>query len=326
MTCYYPITAYKLHGRKTKKGKGVIVFKEQYINGASYEVIQLPCSRCIGCRIDKTRDWAIRCVNEASLYEYNCFVTLTYSDDYIDNKGSLVKADLQKFMKRLRERFVGLKGLEKNNGQICGCQDDKRIRFFACGEYGERFRRPHYHVLLFNFDFLDKYKWSNRNGKTLYRSNELERLWTYGYSAIGDVNFDTCAYCARYIFKKVNGKDAYLHYIQNVDVETGEVKYFQKEFTTMSRRPGIGRAWYEKFKKDLYKNDFQTEGGQKYKPCSYYDKIYDLDNHKDMESIKKQRLDAFRKKGDNNMSRLHVRAECKKAMYSKKERKYENDF
>ena len=119
----------------------------------------MPCGQCIGCRLERSRQWAIRCVHEASLWPDNCFVTLTFDDDNIISSGSLVKADFQKFMKRLRKRF------------------GKGVRYFHCGEYGDLLGRPHHHACLFNFSFPDRYLWSSSGGVNLYRSPTLEELW-----------------------------------------------------------------------------------------------------------------------------------------------------
>ena len=118
------------------------------------------------------------------MYDDNCFITLTYSNQHIPADGSLDVRVFQKFMKRLRKRF--------GDG----------IRFYHCGEYGSLLGRPHYHACLFNFDFPDKYLWKENNGQKLYRSPSLEELWPYGYSSIGTVTFESAAYVARYILKR----------------------------------------------------------------------------------------------------------------------------
>ena len=212
MTCYHPITAYQHRFLHSKNGKHLIDFK-----GGSYrewEEIQLPCGRCVGCRLDKSREWAVRCVHEALLHDKNCFITLTFNDDNLNEKGSLVKRDFVLFMKKLRKKF------------------GSGIRFFHCGEYGSQFQRPHHHAILFGFDFPDKVFWKLKNGHLLYRSSSLEKLWPYGFSSIGECNFETCAYVARYVLKKVNGDMAEEHYAGR-----------EPEYVSMSRMPGIGHDW-----------------------------------------------------------------------------------
>ena len=122
--------------------------------------VELPCGRCIGCKLERARQWAVRCMHEAALHEANCFVTLTYEDDKLPPDGGLRPRDFVLFMKRLRKRY--------GNG----------IRFFHCGEYGEKFLRPHHHVLLFNHDWPDKRVCrTSKSGESLYSSGELESLW-----------------------------------------------------------------------------------------------------------------------------------------------------
>ena len=255
MTCYHPIKAYRSK-TLTATGKRQLVFKESQSNGESLEI---PCGQCIACRLDKSLDWAIRISHEASLYDHNCFITLTYSPENLPPGGSLVVSHYQLFMKRLRKRF------------------GKNIRFFHCGEYGEKLGRPHYHACLLNFDFPDKvhFKTTDR-GDRIYRSQALEELWPFGHSEIGTVTFESAAYVARYITKKITGTLAQSHYTC-VDVETGEVIQRKPEYTTMSRRPGIGAPWLKKFKTDVYNYDqVLMKGGHSRKPPRFYDNQYEI--------------------------------------------------
>ncbi len=161
MACYSPMIGYR---SKTvnQSGKRSIVFKMS--EGLASTEKEVPCGGCIGCRLKDSRQWAIRCMHEASLHSKNCFITLTYEDVPVD--GSLDKNHFAGFMKRLRERFP---------------RDlDDVIRVFHCGEYGEKFLRPHYHGLLFNFDFEDRIFWREKNGVPLYRSKILEEVWQGG--------------------------------------------------------------------------------------------------------------------------------------------------
>ena len=152
MACFRPLTAYKF-----KSGDIVFDFhihEEHLVE----EMLKLPCGKCIGCRLARSREWAIRCVHEASLHEHNCFITLTYDDDHLPMNNSLDLRDFQLFMKRLRFKF--------GNG----------IRYYHCGEYGDNYRRPHYHACLFNFDFADKKIWKCDKKNKLYRSHDLEQV------------------------------------------------------------------------------------------------------------------------------------------------------
>jgi len=217
----------------------------------------LPCGQCVGCRLKRSREWAIRCVHEASLNDVNCYLTLTYSDEFLPAYGSLKYSDFQNFMKRLRARFSNV-----------------RVRFYMCGEYGEDFSRPHYHALLFGFDFLDKVRHgTSPSGFPTYRSPTLEDLWPFGYSELGALTFESAAYVARYCMKKVTGSPSQSHY-QIVDTDSGEVLFDRvPEFNKMSLKPGIGAGWLQKFRSDVYpEGRVVRPGGASFNAPRYYDK------------------------------------------------------
>lgn len=262
MVCYHPLTAF--YGPVNKKtGKRTIVFDNtlNFKKGINKDnILLLPCGQCIGCRLEKSRKWAIRCVHEATQHAHNCFITLTYNDDNLPLDLSLNKRHYTLFMKRLRKKF--------GDG----------IRFFACGEYGSLYQRPHYHAILFGFDFPDKQFFKYKHGTILYRSPTLEKLWPYGFSTVGTVTFESCAYVARYCLKKVTGDKADDYYHGR-----------QPEYVVMSRRPGIARDWIDEYLTDVYPHDYVViRGGIKCKPPRYYDKIYD-DVTGNLEAIKENR-------------------------------------
>jgi hypothetical protein len=292
MPCYRPLKAYRLAG-ETKlsfapKPYDFIV-----------ERLSLPCGRCIGCRLERSRQWAVRCVHEASLYDNNCFITLTYSPEYLPADGSLDVRHFQRFMKRLRKKY------------------GKNIRFYHCGEYGEKYRRPHYHACLFNFDFSDKKFWKiTKSGDRLYTSKSLEQLWPFGFCTIGDVTFDSAAYVARYIMKKVNGHEAENHYTE-IDMETGEVIHLKPEYTTMSRRPGVGKLWLDKYKSDVYPHDYLIMNGKKMKPPKYYDYVHEMELPIEMQQIKEKRKKLAENNVDNTPERLRIREQVKLAQIKK---------
>lgn len=320
MVCFRPLKAYQSFEKVTKNGKGKICFDHK--TAGHSKRVDLPCGQCIGCRIDRSKAWALRCVHEASLYEHNCFITLTFDDDHIDfPRQSLDKGDFQRFMKRLRKRYEGLE--EVFNRETV--KKSRPIRYFHCGEYGAEMGRPHHHACIFNFDFMDKVLWKCRDGVRLYRSSELEKLWPYGYSAIGDVTWQSAAYVARYITKKMTGEAAKTHYMR-VDRDTGEVFYIEPEYITMSRRPGIGKEWYLRYKDDLFPKDFVTHDGKKFKIPSYYDKLYDCDRPKDFSKIRKKRLKRAAKHADNNTwRRLAAREVCQERKVKTLGRSMENE-
>uniref|UniRef100_UPI0040472208 rolling circle replication-associated protein n=5 Tax=Pseudomonadati TaxID=3379134 RepID=UPI0040472208 len=258
--------------------------------------LTLPCGQCVGCRLERSRQWAVRCMHEASLYEQNCFITLTYNDENLPDDGSLHYDHFQKFMKRLRKAVSG------------------RVRFYMAGEYGEQLGRPHFHACLFNYDFSDKVFFKRTgSGSNLYRSAKLESLWPYGYSSIGDVNFQSAAYVARYIMKKVNGKHQDEHY-ERVNDETGEITVRRPEFTKMSLKPGIGFDWYNEWKDDVYPDDFVVVNGKKVRPPRFYDKKFKVEHPEEFEVIEFQRECRARERFEENTDeRLAVKEKVARA-------------
>lgn len=259
MSCFYPIRAYRGRG-KTRLGKSKIVFKMS--DGFKGSAFDLPCGQCIDCRLERSRQWAVRCVYESKLYDDNCFITLTFDEQHLPSDGSIDVRVFQLFMKRLRKRF------------------GSDIRFFHCGEYGTKFSRPHYHACLFNFNFPDLvFDKTTGSGFNLYTSKSLSELWPFGFSWVGDFTFETAAYVARYILKKVTGKLADDYYQGR-----------KPEYITMSRRPGIGKGWYDKFKNDVYPSDEVIIRGKSMKPPKFFDSLFELENPSVMERIKFDRV------------------------------------
>lgn len=301
MTCYHPLEAYQVKPSLAESAAGQkssIIFNRRRGEAAGGSLIELPCGQCIGCRIARSREWAIRCVHEASRYEDNCFITLTYNNAHLPSDGSLDVTHWQKFMKRVRKKF------------------GKGVRFYHCGEYGDTYGRPHYHACLFNFDFPDKKLWKIVNEQKLYTSQILEDLWGMGFCSIGSVTFQSAAYVARYIMKKVTGKNADNHY-ESVD-EYGVVTWRKPEYTTMSRRPGIGKAWFDEFHSDVYPHDFVVLNQAKMRPPRFYDNQLELINPLQFDMVKVEReLNAMKNVDNCSKSRLLVREEVQKARLSK---------
>jgi hypothetical protein len=297
--CFHPLSAWKT-------AAGDVVFYES----ARHDIVRsltLPCGQCVGCRLERSRQWAIRCLHEASRYTNNCFITLTYNDDNLPADQSLHYDHFQKFMKRLRKAHRGIDPVE---GQY-------PIRFYMAGEYGENFGRPHFHACVFNFDFSDKKLWKRTDvGSRIFRSEQLEKLWPFGYSSLGEVNFQSAAYVARYIMKKINGKQQAEHY-EWVDPDTGEVSQRRPEFNKMSLKPGIGFDWYKEFKDDVYPHDFVVVNGRKVRPPRFYDKKYKAEDPISFEWIEYEREKRARDRyEDNTVERLAAKEKVAKARLS----------
>lgn len=296
MPCYHPISAYQC-------ADGSIVFQERrWFN--TVKTLSLPCGQCIGCRLERSRQWAMRCMHEAQLHEKNCFITLTYDNTHLPSDGSLHYKDFQLFIKRLRKKF-----------------GNSRIRYYMAGEYGENFGRPHFHACIFGHDFYDKKLWKrSSSGSMLYRSEDLELLWPFGYSSIGDVNFESAAYVARYIMKKVTGHNSKAHYTET-DEETGEITTRKPEFNKMSLKPGIGYEWYKKYKLDVYPHDYVIIKGKKVKPPKFYDKKYKQDNPFEFDEILyKREINGKLNSEDNTLERLIVKEKVQNAKLQKLKR------
>ncbi len=251
MPCYHPMPAVRMTDGSVK----FVSRNKAGVDGC----LELPCGQCIGCRLERSRQWAMRCLHEASLYDQNAFVTLTYDESNLPAGGSLDYSDFQKFMKRLRKRVKS------------------PVRFYMGGEYGEQLARPHYHACLFGYDFPDKvfYK-KTKSGERIYTSKLLEELWPFGLSSIGDVTFESAAYIARYCVQKVTGDKAEAHYRTITD--DGEIIDRLPEFNHMSLKPGIGARWLAKYRTDVFPRDYVVINGVKTKPPKYYDVLFERED------------------------------------------------
>ena len=292
--------------------------KNDEINGVN---IRIPCGKCIGCRLDYSRSWATRSIHEAFMCNHytNCsFLTLTFNDDMLnrrENPHSVNKTAFRSWLKRLRFAIK-----EKYN---------REIRVIYCGEYGDKWKRPHYHMIVYGFNFPDKYvfKYNRVHGISCmyYRSPFLEEIWSpahskesFGFSVIGDVTFESSAYVARYIMKKQYGYMASKVY-----------KDKEKEFFGASRMPGIGASYLDLYYKDIFNSGYIVlpNGNKTSIPRYYINRLENLDN----ELYNCYKLDRQNKMIENlfveNLEearvRLLVREEFKKNRLLNLVRKYE---
>lgn len=361
MPCFYPLPATQLPG-----GEIIIHRRTPGIHTAPTPPgygrdLKLPCGRCTGCRMQTTQNWAVRCLHESQQHAENSFLTLTIDPNYrlpsedpdyphqdmwiagksgnrfptiapkglegpniahVDNRlpreeiatelgGSLNKKTAQKFMKRLREKI------------------NKPVRFYMCGEYGEKLGRPHYHYLLFGHAFPDRYYWkTSTSGEKLYRSPTLEKLWPFGNAWVGEVTYESCAYVAAYVMKKINGNQADWHY-RRTD-EAGNDYWIEPEFALMSRggRRGRGLAatWLDEFREDVYNDDAVIRNAVKCKPPRYYDKLLALFDPVRWEVIKLHRETRAKELADDNTpARLADKEAVLKAKLALKKRQLETN-
>lgn len=291
MACYYPMDAIQYEDGTVKVlgSSGASNF-DHFQDGHYLRHIQVPCGKCIGCRLEYSRQWAIRCMKELETTQGpSWFLTLTYDNEHLPRKvfeedasgvrvemPTLKPKDLQDFIKRLREKL-----------RRRGHED---FRFFACGEYGDELKRPHYHMIAFNLPLDDLEFYKSIRGHEYYNSKFLDDCWLgQGFVVASDVNFECCAYVARYVMKKAKGPDGFSYASSNDLVE---------EFTRMSRRPGIGRYYYEKNKTKIYGHydpvfnqyylgkdnigyQHTLNGSILLKPAKYYDKLFDVESTRD---------------------------------------------
>jgi len=238
--------------------------------------MSLNCGQCIGCRIERSRQWAVRCVHESQMHDESCFITLTYDDDFLPYGASLHKPDYQNFLKRLRKKHS--------------------VRFFLGAEYGDTTQRPHYHAILFGWRPDDPELFSeSADGIRLYTSPTLTRLWGMGHATFGDATFDSAAYCAGYTRKKITGDQASTHYAV-YDPDTGEIFERLPEFGQMSLRPGIGKTWLDRYGVDAYQKDQVILRGKAMKPPRFYDTHIEVQDPQLWQTTRlKRSVDAFKK-------------------------------
>lgn len=319
MPCFTPTQAYQSKTqRNPNTGKSIIRFRKcQFVGGT--EPIKVHCAKCEGCRLSYARSWAIRCWHEATTHDNNIFITLTFAnlcpinrtrgrsiipiakEKRVDPTHSLHLFHFQDFMKRLRKRFSA----HANAG----------ILYFHAAEYGEKFGRPHHHACLFNFKFPDQILTNVRRGNRVYTSEILSELWPYGIHEIGELNYKSAAYAARYILKKVPTKYAYKHYQDR-----------EPEFTTMSTRPAIAKNWILQNMSDVYPHDqVSLDGGLKVIPPKYYDNKYELLNPENFATLKTARIARAKQDPNNTPERLAARHEIIRRKLQLLKRGYENE-
>lgn len=267
----------------------------------------IPCGKCEGCQIAKANDWATRAYLELKTAKNAWFLTITYNNENIPKNRSLQKKDLQNFWKRIRNH-----------------QDN--IRYLACGEYGPKTARPHYHAIVFNLKITDLKTYKQQHTKDmLFTSKNLEKIWGKGYIIIGQCTYESAAYVARYVTKKAYGADK----------KFWISKKREPEFTLSSRRPGLAdNIRNTKLWESIKMNNgvlVKTKNGVVKKPIPAFlrKKWKDLENRKEyfekLEINHKNQCLNFNKEKENSSlnfwQRLKQRTETLKIKFSKLKRK-----
>ena len=277
MSCDHPIKAW--YGSINDSGKRGLVFKEQAAWPPMAKApLELPCGRCLGCRLETSRRWAVRLMHENKMHKQSCFLTLTYDNEHLPVVGTLVPRHLQLFHKRLHNRLLDQRG----NG----------IRYYGAGEYGDLNKRPHYHSLIFGFDPPDKVFYSrNERDEPIYTSKLVNEIWcdvdgsSFGDCKVGAVTFDSAAYVARYCTKKVNGAKRAAGHYEVYDAD-GLIHERVPEFAHMSRRPGIGATYYEKYGHEIRAHDNVIVNGSPAPSVRYYDLLGERIDAERMKKLK----------------------------------------
>lgn len=201
------------------------------------------CKQCVGCRLEYSRQWATRSVHEAHFHDDNWFLTLTFSDEFLPKNRSLDTRFQQNFWKRLRRHLP----------------ESVKFKYFCAGEYGDLKNRPHYHASVFGLPLPDlRPTFKSSDGFQLYSSARIDRAWScpstgvqFGNAYIAELSFETAAYTARYITKKVVGDKAAAHYAAMGNV--------MPERAWISK--GLGKEWYEAYREETFRDGYVVVRG-----------------------------------------------------------------
>lgn len=236
MECKDPVLVYT-------NDKGSRQFRHFSLSNPLYKSMaqqRFDCGKCVFCRKRKAYELAVRCVLHASLYDENCFVTLTYDEKKIGYHNKFCYKDIQDFKKRLR--------------QLCWRKHGKRVDVFNVHEYGKNGKK-HWHLIVFNHDFKDKVLYGKRAGIPYYSSKKLEDLWPHGYNCIGDVSEASALYQASYMKK---------------DVQYGNSSSIRRSH---SKHSGLGRPYFLRHYRQLLSLGYIPFNGYKCPLPRYFEKL-----------------------------------------------------
>lgn len=281
MACISPLTGYRA-STVNENGRRPLVFKAR--DGFYDMPVTVSCGQCIRCRLRRAGEWAARCMHEASLYDDNIFVTLTYDDAHLPPDGSLNHEHFQLFIKKLRKHSVAKRG--------------RSFKFLMSGEYGAITDRPHYHAILFDFDFMDKrYFRTTPKGHKIFKSETLDKIWGNGLTEYGSVTHDSAAYVAKYCVKKLTGEQGDARY--NYSDLDGNLVCRRPEYGMRSN--GLGKSWIKRFKSDVLVGDTVfAKDGRQIKPPRYYDKVLKEEFSSEFEILHRRRMAGIRGRVSDN--------------------------
>lgn len=323
MGCDFPLKAYRSASQRGESGKPLLTFNPlDAMNSTS--PMEIPCNNCMGCKLEKARQWSIRMMHEARYHSENCFLTITYNDENVPQDYGLHLRHLQLFIKRFRKSLTPTGKLGKGPNQHVRAwrvHNTRKIRFFACGEYGDLNGRPHYHAIIFGYDPPDKILHSRSpSGELIYVTARLTALWGLGYVATQDVSHKSCSYVARYVTKKIKtgndfGASRYLR-LSPVD---GALHSVRPEFAVMSRRPGLGKKFADEFKSDFYPSGYLVVEGVRQSPPKFY--VSQLSEAEQQRLKRQARHLSLKHKPHTTTERRMARAAVRDARIKKLQRK-----
>jgi len=276
---------------RRRDGQGITF---RFNEGFSDQPIEFKCGKCLGCRRVKAQAWALRIVHEAQMHERNCFLTLTIDEENMPEDRSLDVRHWQLFAKRLRQKAGP-------------------FRHFYSGEYGEKYDRPHYHACIFGLDMrIGACIFSGDGSSPLWRSPILDDIWGMGHVAIGELEYGSAQYTAKYLVKSQREQD--------LDSKMGTRK---AEYISMSRRPGIGASWINEYKWDAFSDNYLTHQGKRHAVPKYYEKVLtdgELEAWKDKTQVQ---LRKWIDSGEGTWERRETKERILEIQKKKKDRKKE---
>lgn len=300
MPCHSPLTAWYTTA-------GTLSFQNDGTKRPTGD-LKIPCGKCTGCYLERSRQWAIRLMHEKQVSNSSYFLTLTFRPAELNRLGwSLRPECFTTFMKRYRHHFG-------------------KCRYYMVGEYGTRFLRPHFHVCMFGESIGDLMPLRvSQAGFQTYQSFALDECWGHGEANVAELTFESAAYCARYMMDKPTTEQERKKRYERIDPDTGEVFQVIPEYSRMSLRPAIAKEWMTRFQNDVYPHDYVvTREGKKSKPPRAYDKWYEEKEPDKFEKMKQERrAEAKLKANDNTPARLKVKKQIAEATLQLKARNYE---
>lgn len=197
------------------------------------------CGKCIECQQAASQEWAVRIMLEARQHSHSCCLTLTYDNVHVSSNYSLCRRDIQLFLKKLRKALSPLK-----------------IRYFYSGEYGEKYGRPHFHMIVFGWRPHDLVLHFMKKQNRYFSSAFTQKIWGKGMVCVGDLDYRTAVYCAKYLQKfSAPGREP-------------------RPFIGMSNRPGIG---FNSIKPEMLFDGCFYYDGRKIPLPRYFQKVLERD-------------------------------------------------